>query len=129
MVVPDGSCLVTFRDVCSQAISRPCKSRVSPFALPVGSRTKVTPSLSDHFNVRLCPISLNSKYSSSLYQIGPSAGPAPWNGSPMKPYPVPKISTFASADTIDVNSGDNCSIGKKKTSTQDLELGSRECSY
>jgi hypothetical protein len=59
--LPSSSCRVTLRLSCSQAINRPWKSRVSPFARFVGSWNSDTPLPGSYFIRLLLWMSLNNR--------------------------------------------------------------------
>jgi hypothetical protein len=61
VMLPSGSCLVTRRVSCSQAISRPCKSRVRPLAWLVLSWNTVMPWPGVYFIRLLALMSLNRR--------------------------------------------------------------------
>jgi len=59
--LPSSSRRVTRRVSCSHEYKRPCRSRVSPLARLVGSRSTVTPCPGVYFIRLLLPISVNSR--------------------------------------------------------------------
>ena len=61
VMLPSSSCRVTRRVSCSQATSRPCRSRVSPLARLVGSWNSDTPPPGTYFIRLLLWMSLNSR--------------------------------------------------------------------
>ena len=61
VMLPSSSWRVTRRESCSQAISLPCRSRVSPLARFVGSWNTVTPAPGTYFMRLLLWMSLNSR--------------------------------------------------------------------
>src|SRR5215469_16468221 len=82
VMLPSSSCRVTRRESCSQATSRPCRSRVKPLARLVGSSSNDTPLPGSYFMRRLLWMSLNTRWPPSRHHNGPSAGPcAPPNPS------------------------------------------------
>src|SRR4029077_10487783 len=86
VIVPSYSVRVTRRASCSQVRSRPCRSRVLPFALFDGFRkTLIAPVSSSHLRIRLFGMSLQRRYRPSPNQTGPSD----------QRYPVPSRSTLA----------------------------------
>src|SRR5437773_7695384 len=86
VMVPSYSVRVMRRASCSQVRSRPCRSRVLPFALFEGLRnTLIAPVSSSHLRMRLFGMSLQRRYRPSPNQTGPSD----------QRYPVPRRSTLA----------------------------------
>src|SRR5438552_3457137 len=78
VIVPSYSVRVTRRVLCSQAISRPWRSRVSPFELFDGRRyTLVRPVASSQRKMRSFGISLQRRQRASPNQTGPSLQRAP----------------------------------------------------
>src|SRR6476660_373982 len=73
VTAPSYSVRVSLRRSCSHVISRPCRSRVLPFALFDGERNTLTSHVaSSHFIRRLLGMSLKSRYRPSPNQTGPS---------------------------------------------------------
>src|SRR5260370_39601276 len=81
VVLPSSSRRVTRRLSCSQAISRPCRSRVRPLARLVGPRNSDTPLPGSYFIRRLLWTSLDRRSPPSFHHSDPPGGPS----APPKP--------------------------------------------
>src|SRR6516225_9342373 len=104
VMLPSSSCLVTRRVSCSQATSRPCRSRVRPLARLVGSNSNDTPLPGSYFMRRLLWMSLNTRWPPSRHHSGPSAGPC------APPKPSARSWIGSDLETIRSSSGASDSI-------------------
>src|ERR1700731_1346861 len=102
-MLPSSSCRVTRRGSCSQAISLPWRSRVSPLARFVGSWNSNTPLPGSYFIRLLLWMSLNNRERPFFHHSGPSAGPC------APPKPSAKSWMGSDGETILSSPGTNCS--------------------
>ena len=77
-MLPSSSVRVMQRWRWEQPISRPCRSRVWPFAKPEGLRKTEIPPVSVQRRIRSLGMSLTSRHSWSANQTGPSSQPRPF---------------------------------------------------
>src|SRR5215510_14214619 len=116
-MLPSSSSRVTRRLACSQATSRPWRSRVNPLASLVGSLYNVMPPPGAHLWRLLLALSLKRRkppsfhHPPAFHHTGPSATPLsfPRSSNPPKPPPNHSISSFS--DTMRSSSAAFCSIG------------------
>src|SRR3984893_10615994 len=116
-----SSCRVTRRESCSQATSRPCRSRVNPLARLVGSSSSDTPLPGSYFMRRLLWMSLKTRWPLSRHHSGPSAGPCG------PPNPSARSWIGCEVAMIRSNSGASCSIRFDDCATAIPPLAKTSC--